>query len=1083
MIKKRNTQLTPSEFYKLRRPEYFSDSEIVKEIELPKEVLILELKNITTNQKENDFELLCRRLAEKFISPNLIPQVGPTGGGDGKTDSETYPVSKTISDRWFIPENGWTKDEKWAFAISAKQRWKSKVKSDVKKIIGTGREYTRVYFMTNQLPSSKKKKDAQDELINEFKVDVVILDGKWILEKIYNNNLIELVVNSLNMSQVYLKSKTVLGENDAYRIKKLEEVENNINNPKRYFEYDFQLVEDALETAILSRMLEKPRDEVEGKFDRAFRFCKKVNNEKQWIRLLYQRAWTHLNWYDDYSSFIEDYKAIKKYFSQSSSISEIELYFNLFNLLNGLSYSGNCNLSDFKIDIKNEQTKIIEILNTFETNDKKPCSALIASTYKSLIGIMDSISNKENPDNYFRNLSKIINKSSSFFDFPFDSFKEIIEDLGKIFPNNDEFDNLINCVAIASEKRNSELAAGKIYLRRGSQKLYAKYYKESVIYFGKAVLKLAKEESKNGMYLSLMGLANAYCELGLIWASNNCYISASSISFRDWYESGKINKRVYQCVKQLAFNELLIGRIPPFFIWHELFLILYRQLDSIESKENIPADLLLDGCLATRIINTNIIKDRAYTYLPDLFESHSLVMSKNSLLYKLGYIDLLNKEHSEKEFKDEKSMDDFFKIVANQPFRCQMLYNTNFISDEENSLVSVILGCKFVVNFPKNKEMMLIAETLLAYFESFFATSLKGVYPKSEVIRINIVNNNVGNFIEFDQKDSNYEFKINKFSFKRDDMGAVWKSMIEFTIHILVNNFFIDKPLEYIENLFKEEELNERLSLIFEHRNFTHNILGDDLKLFLDDWLDTVKLKKYPMKRNIPISFPFENKLRERVINKDFNSDNVSHNKRKVFSIIDDELWNKAEWNGFGYMSHPYYGFGLLLCYNHGDAGRKIFENWIKLVGKEDKKELIKLTIIKGIDKNNPHWYRVLVSTNIDKESLESCSLFMVASRFHEMNPTSSKNLDDAIHIFNSLKHYILYPAKIADNGIDIEPFLDMGILKRKLDVRDAWEIGENDLDCIAIKENDQPIIPDDISDAPILKLLQRKYIKKFYAY
>ena len=167
-MRKEHKIKTPSEFYRMRRPYNFSDSKIVREVELPKEVLAFELEKITTNQKENDFETLCRKLAEKLIAPNLIPQVGPTGGGDGKTDTETYPVSDSISQRWFVPENGWDKDEKWAFAISAKRTWKSKAKSDIKKIIETDRDYTRIYFMTNQCPSSKKKKDAQDEFRKEF---------------------------------------------------------------------------------------------------------------------------------------------------------------------------------------------------------------------------------------------------------------------------------------------------------------------------------------------------------------------------------------------------------------------------------------------------------------------------------------------------------------------------------------------------------------------------------------------------------------------------------------------------------------------------------------------------------------------------------------------------------------------------------------------------------------------------------------------------------------------------------------------------------------------------------------------------
>ena len=126
---------TPSEFYRMRRPEYFSDSKVVCDVVLTREMLAYELDKISTNQKQDLFESFCRRIAEKVIAPNLIPQTGPTGGGDGKTDAETYPISEDISERWFIPENGWNKDEKWAFAFSAKRDWKPKVESDIKSIL------------------------------------------------------------------------------------------------------------------------------------------------------------------------------------------------------------------------------------------------------------------------------------------------------------------------------------------------------------------------------------------------------------------------------------------------------------------------------------------------------------------------------------------------------------------------------------------------------------------------------------------------------------------------------------------------------------------------------------------------------------------------------------------------------------------------------------------------------------------------------------------------------------------------------------------------------------------------------------
>lgn len=147
---------TPSEFSRQRRPEYFSDSKIIAKAVLPREQLDYEISQIFVNQKHDSFETLCRKLAEKLIYPNLIPQVGPTGGGDGKTDSETYPVSNFISDRWCVNDSRW--NDNWAFTISAKTDWKPKVKSDVKKIIETNRGYTKIFFFSNQKISSKNKK-------------------------------------------------------------------------------------------------------------------------------------------------------------------------------------------------------------------------------------------------------------------------------------------------------------------------------------------------------------------------------------------------------------------------------------------------------------------------------------------------------------------------------------------------------------------------------------------------------------------------------------------------------------------------------------------------------------------------------------------------------------------------------------------------------------------------------------------------------------------------------------------------------------------------------------------------------------
>ena len=71
----------------------------------------------------------------------------------------------------------------------------------------------------------------------------------------------------------------------------------------------------------------------------------------------------------------------------------------------------------------------------------------------------------------------------------------------------------------------------------------------------------------------------------------------------------------------------------------------------------------------------------------------------------------------------------------------------------------------------------------------------------------------------------------------------------------LSRNFFTENPKEYLENLFKNEEVHERTSLIIEHRNFLQNILGGYYKFFYDDWKKDTHSKKYPKKRTEPLFF------------------------------------------------------------------------------------------------------------------------------------------------------------------------------------------------------------------------------------
>ncbi|MBD0289344.1 MAG: hypothetical protein ICV79_28590 [Flavisolibacter sp.] len=90
------------------------------------------------------------------------------------------------------------------------------------------------------------------------------------------------------------------------------------------------------------------------------------------------------------------------------------------------------------------------------------------------------------------------------------------------------------------------------------------------------------------------------------------------------------------------------------------------------------------------------------------------------------------------------------------------------------------------------------------------------------------------------------------------------------------------------------------------------------------------------------------------------------------------------------------------------------------------------------------------------------------------MWPQSSENFDLIVNNYERFRRYVLYPAKVIGRN-SIGPYYEKGICKHELFVRWAWEVGVNDFDNAAIKYNDDPYIPSNIIDAPVLALLKRK--------
>ncbi|MFL0204077.1 hypothetical protein, partial [Tenacibaculum maritimum] len=717
MNKEEDKTVTPNDFYKNLRPEYFSDSETIYKIKLPKEVLAYEIESISINQKQDQFESLARKLSEKFIAPNLVPQVGPTGGGDGKTDTETHPVSESISNKWYTPENGWKKNENWAFAISSKEDWRGKLRSDIKSILSTERGYTKVFFISNRKVSSKKKKEVQDKFGKEFKIDIIILDGEWVIEKIINNDLIQLVVDSLGLSSIYKEKEHVQGINDVERKKRIGELESDISNPNRYFEVDYQLVEDCLESALLSREIEDSREVIEGKFLRALRFAKKLNNKNQLCRIYYQQAWTAIFWFNDFEVFIINFKEVKLLVNNSSNINSIKLYHTLYTAIKPHKDE----ISDL-LNIEKEKTELYNLLTIKSDDTSNHTTALIAKTLHNLSLIYDYVEEDKDCEGIFSDLNKVISNTERHLGYPFETVYKSIMVFGKMFPESREYDKLIDELARINQNRSSELAASHTFIKRAINKFDAGLYKDSIIFLGKTIVKLSKEESEELLIISLRMLSNSYRNLGLLWASHSSLLFASALSLKTWSKEGYLSKRTYNIAIQLAKNEILLGRVPSLLSVCELIDVVSKQVEVDMEKERENTLSFIDISLANRLLNSKL-NIEVFKKIPNILENIGLEFSSDSLLYILGHTDKIINSVNHKEF-GEKELHEFISNIISQPIKHQFLYDTNFIRKDKVLFKSKILGVRIELSFNRDKDLFIIAESILAFLESFFSTSL-----------------------------------------------------------------------------------------------------------------------------------------------------------------------------------------------------------------------------------------------------------------------------------------------------------------------------------------------------------------------
>jgi hypothetical protein len=311
----------------------------------------------------------------------------------------------------------------------------------------------------------------------------------------------------------------------------------------------------------------------------------------------------------------------------------------------------------------------------------------------------------------------------------------------------------------------------------------------------------------------------------------------------------------------------------------------------------------------------------------------------------------------------------------------------------------------------------------------------------------------------------------------------------ELVANVIARIVFFANFEESMKKLFGEDRALDRAIAFTASFVVQGNVLGSSPPTDMTQWRDEAA-KDYPLMRDKPWDAgvaasqewkPPESEAKANeggdAIRDQIEQGRVRHSQMEMVSPIRESLWDEAGWMGNGFVGHEEEGIPPIFAplFRNPSAAAKIFENWHREYGDIDQNDAIRITIIRGISKANPHWYRVAIGGEPGEPgSAAGKKLLFVMSRLQTMTPDSDKNLTTFLNAYRAARRYVLAPCTASEEGLPA-PIGEQVIGKYKLHVRDAWQIALNDVDSAGILPTDDPIVPDDQPHAPVLELLRQK--------
>lgn len=1054
-------RVSPSAFMRQLRPEYYSDTADRTTYQLDAPTLEYQLETITARNQTHAFEIFCRKLCERTICPNLKPATGPEGGGDSKADTETIPVADEIATLSYVGEANAGR-ERWAFAFSAKKTWGEKVRGDVAGIVATDRGYQKIYCITARFARAKDRARIEDELTKQYGVNVIILDRTWIVEQIIDGDRKDLAFNYLDVGHEVTDARR-LGPSDYSRQQQLEDIERALSDPERFVGMERQRVTEALVAAKLSRNLERPRTETDGRFARAIRVAEADGTYRQRLEAEYEQIWTGFWWFDDIRLLNDSYDGFEALTLETDYARNLEFLCNLAQLLFNAVIHEHLTADEAKLEER--IARLSHRLGLMAKDAERPNNALEARM--SLLVIQSNQAWIDRDPAVLAALwpqfSEVVEQARGLGEFSAERLIQMVEVFGNIAAKDPGYARLVDQTASFVSERKSEGEGALVLLKRAQQLEFDDHF-EMIRLLGKAAHQLTKKEYSGSLIEAMRLLSLAYRSAGLLWAARaSCIFAIASIIIES-EEDSDLPASIVPTLMLLGWIAVELRHLPDVF---EAILLVRGCIAGLplsdDSKELAEKRLLeFDMVLASQIMNFTSDELERVSGLPDVLGGLGLQHSQIALLYALGHEPLLRQQGAIPTEMTPEEVREFYTLLASQP-ASDNLHRPVILNElGPHIYASTVLGIQVEVHHQGSESASLAAETVLGSIEALFATTIDlEASPHVEAFTVTIEENTTASeptfILDQERMMATVCWPAGLLPSAYGQQKEIQEMLADLSVSIFIVACAVPDMAATFKRFFNDDAVLHRIAMIAMATNSRLRLFKSGISR-LSDWakLSKTSFTVQPSRPNIVRCRIKPQKDAKEV------SDNPTgklgkfpsndHRDLRVRSIIDIHLWDRAGWTGTAFAEwRPPYPPAIALLFTDYDAGKKIFERWRERFGRIDKQDDIYLAIVRGISTDNPAHYRVLITSRLLPEDvLPGGQQFMIAGRMNTMHAESDVNLARFLEAYGRVGGYALLPAIWKGTG-EPEFLSDLAILKRKLSVKAASEIGDNDIEMMAL--------------------------------